>query len=194
MRVAVVSPYSWTYPGGVTRHIEALAAQFMATGHDVRVLAPYDPPDRLSARLHRGARPQERDLPEWVVPLGRTLGIKANGAVSNLSLFPDAVTTLRRELRTGGFDVVHLHEPHVPAIGYDALDATSAPLVGTFHCYSDNVLSNGLFGNVMFGLKLRPDPCGGFEVYVAGFRDRPEAEVFKAQAKDRGFIVAIEVN
>jgi hypothetical protein len=44
------------------------------------------------------------------------------------------------------------------------------------------------------GLKLRPDPCGGFEVYLAGFRDRPEAEVFKAQAKDRGFIVALEIN
>jgi phosphatidylinositol alpha-mannosyltransferase len=155
MRIALVSPYSWTYPGGVTRHIEALAGQFMATGHDVRVLAPYDPPDRLSARLHRGARPQERDLPEWVVPLGRTLGIKANGAVSNLSLFPDAVTRLRRELRDGDFDVIHVHEPHAPAIGYDALDATAAPLVGTFHCYSDNVLSNGLFANVMFGAKRK---------------------------------------
>jgi hypothetical protein len=44
------------------------------------------------------------------------------------------------------------------------------------------------------GLKLRSDPCGGFEVYVAGFKDRAEAEVFKAQAKDRGFIVALEIN
>ena len=44
------------------------------------------------------------------------------------------------------------------------------------------------------GLKLRPDPCGGFEVYLAGFRDRAEAEVFKAQAKDRGFDVALEIN
>jgi len=42
MRVALVSPYSWTYPGGVTRHIEALAGQLMATGHEVRVLAPFD--------------------------------------------------------------------------------------------------------------------------------------------------------
>ena len=47
MRVALVSPYSWTYPGGVTRHIEALAERFLAEGHDVRVLAPYDPDDRL---------------------------------------------------------------------------------------------------------------------------------------------------
>ena len=43
MRVALVSPYSWTYPGGVTRHIEALATELSAAGHDVRVLAPFDP-------------------------------------------------------------------------------------------------------------------------------------------------------
>ena len=32
MRIALVSPYSWTYPGGVTRHIEALAEQLLAEG------------------------------------------------------------------------------------------------------------------------------------------------------------------
>ena len=58
MRIALVSPYSWTYPGGVTRHIEALAERFIEDGHHVRVLAPFDPPDRVSAVLHRGARPQ----------------------------------------------------------------------------------------------------------------------------------------
>ena len=57
MRIALVSPYSWTYPGGVTRHIEALAEQFIADGHFVRVLAPFDPPDRLATTLHRGATP-----------------------------------------------------------------------------------------------------------------------------------------
>ena len=46
MRIALVSPYSWTYPGGVTRHIEALAEQLLAEGPHVRVLAPFDPPDR----------------------------------------------------------------------------------------------------------------------------------------------------
>ena len=32
MKIAFVSPYSWTYPGGVTRHIEALAEQYLAAG------------------------------------------------------------------------------------------------------------------------------------------------------------------
>ena len=101
MRIALVSPYSWSYPGGVTRHIEALAEQFMADGHHVRVLSPYDPPDRLSARMHRGARPEARELPDWVIPLGRTIGVKSNGAVSNLPHTPYAITTMRRELRAG---------------------------------------------------------------------------------------------
>jgi phosphatidyl-myo-inositol alpha-mannosyltransferase len=120
----------------------------------VRVLAPYDPPDRLSARLHRGARPEARELPDWVVPLGRTIGVKSNGAVSNLAPSPYAITTLRRELRAGDFDVIHVHEPVAPVVGYDALDATSAPLVGTFHCYSENGVSNGL-ANIISGAKRK---------------------------------------
>ena len=135
MRIALVSPYSWTYPGGVTRHIEALAAQFRVEGHDVRVFSPFDPDDRLSARLHRGARPEPRERPDWLVPLGRTVGIEANGAVSNLALTPTAVTTLREGLSALRPDVVHVHEPPAPVVGYDALDTTVAPLVGTFHCY-----------------------------------------------------------
>src|SRR3954447_24284042 len=144
MRIALVSPYSWTYPGGVTRHIEALAGQFLAQGHDVRVLAPYDPDDRLSVRLHRGARPQARPLPEYVVPLGRTIGIPANGAVSNLAITPYASTAMRREIAAWRPDVVHLHEPVAPVSSWDALMALDAPLVGTFHTYSTNAVTHGL--------------------------------------------------
>ena len=139
MRVALVSPYSWTYPGGVTRHIEALAVELDRSGHDVKVLAPFDPDRRRTALLHRGARPQVRDLPEWLVPLGGTIGWPSNGAVSNLAGTPSGVATLRRELRAGGFDVVHVHEPVAPAIGWDALTSANAPLVGTFHCYSESI-------------------------------------------------------
>src|SRR5689334_16677809 len=121
MRVALVSPYSWTYPGGVTRHIEALRAELDRAGHDVTVFAPFDEDRRRTAWMHRGARPQARSAPEWLVPLGPTIGWPSNGAVSNLAPTPYAVSTLRRELRAGGFDVVHLHEPVAPVIGWDAL-------------------------------------------------------------------------
>jgi phosphatidylinositol alpha-mannosyltransferase len=141
----LVSPYSWTYPGGVTRHIEALASELLASGHEARVLAPFDPDDTLSRRLHRGARPQHRSVGEHFVSLGRSVGLAANGAVSNVALTPHSVFTLRQELRSGGYDVVHLHEPVVPVVGWDALcSARDLPLVGTFHTYSENLLTNGI--------------------------------------------------
>jgi phosphatidyl-myo-inositol alpha-mannosyltransferase len=155
VRIALVSPYSWTYPGGVTRHIEALAAELATNGHEPRILAPFDPDDALSRRLHRGARPQRRELPENFVPLGRTIGVPANGAVSNLTGTPHSVFALRHEMRTGGYDVAHIHEPIVPLIGWDALMcAEELPLVGTFHTYSVNQITNGI-GAVVIGGRRR---------------------------------------
>jgi phosphatidylinositol alpha-mannosyltransferase len=144
MRIALVSPYSWSYPGGVTRHIEALAERFIEDGHHVRVLAPFDPVDRMSTVLHRGAAPQPVSAPDYLVSLGRTVGFKANGAVSNLSITPYGTATMHKELRTGGYDVVHIHEPIAPVLSWIAVDATRLPLVGTFHVYSKSKVSNGI--------------------------------------------------
>jgi phosphatidylinositol alpha-mannosyltransferase len=155
VRIALVSPYSWTYPGGVTRHIEALSAELIAQGNETDILAPFDPDDALSARLHRGARPQQAQPPANFVPLGRTIGIPANGAVSNLTGTLHSIRAIRRALRSGGYDVAHIHEPIVPLVGYDALMSSGdLPLVGTFHTYSDNPVSNGI-GAVLFGGRWR---------------------------------------
>jgi phosphatidylinositol alpha-mannosyltransferase len=145
VRIALLSPYSWTYPGGVTRHIDALAAELAAAGHEPRVLAPFDPDDALSRRLHRGAVPQQVSVDDSFFSLGRTVGLPANGAVSNMALTPHAVHALRRELAEGRYDVVHIHEPVVPVVGWDALCSThDTPLVGTFHTYSENLITNGI--------------------------------------------------
>jgi phosphatidylinositol alpha-mannosyltransferase len=142
MRAALVSPYSWSFPGGVTRHVEELAAELIAQGHEVRVLSPVDPDDRLTRAVHR-RRPERRPLPDYLVPLGRTVALAANGAVSNLSFAPDAAVRLRNELRAGRFDVVHVHEPIAPVIGWDACCFDGSPVVGTFHVYSTKWLPKG---------------------------------------------------
>jgi phosphatidylinositol alpha-mannosyltransferase len=150
-----VSPYSWTYPGGVTRHIEALSAELAAAGHEPTIIAPYDPPDALSRHLHRGATPQELAQPENLISLGRTVGLPANGAVSNIALAPSGVLALRRALRQGNYDVAHIHEPIVPFLGWDivAHAPEGLPLVGTFHAYSTNPITNG--GACVFGARRR---------------------------------------
>ena len=142
LRIALVSPYSWTYPGGVTRHVEALAGHLRSQGNYVQILAPFDPPGRRSAMRHRGAQPQAVKIPEHFLSLGPTVGINANGAMSNLSITPSGFSTLLYELHTGGYDVVHIHEPVAPLIGWVAAERTQLPLVGTFHAYSDKPMPN----------------------------------------------------
>jgi hypothetical protein len=44
------------------------------------------------------------------------------------------------------------------------------------------------------GLKTRPDPCGGFEVYLAAFKDKAEADAYATQVKARGLDVVVERN
>jgi phosphatidyl-myo-inositol alpha-mannosyltransferase len=154
VRIALVSPYSYTYPGGVGRHVEALGEELLAQGHQVRLLAPYDPDDRLTRALHRGARPEWRPLPDHVIPLGRTLGLPLNGAVSNLSLFPEAVSTLSREVRTGAFDVVHVHEPNAAAAGWHATELARGATVATFHTYSRSWVAGTMAANVFGARRL----------------------------------------
>jgi phosphatidyl-myo-inositol alpha-mannosyltransferase len=154
VRVALVSPYSYTYSGGVGQHVEALAEELLRQGHHVRLLSPSDPDDRLARVLHRGARPRPRPLPDYVIPLGRTAGLPMNGAVSNLSVFPAAISVLGHELRTGDYDVVHVHEPNAPVVSWFAVEAARAPVVGTFHAYSTGLLPNSFAANVAGARRL----------------------------------------
>jgi phosphatidylinositol alpha-mannosyltransferase len=151
VRVALVSPYSFTYPGGVGRHVEALASELLENGHDVRLLAPYDPDDRAARLMHKGARPQHRETPDYLVPLGRTVGLPMNGAVSNLAVFPEALSRLSHTLRREHFDVVHVHEPNAPVVSWMATEWARQPLVATFHAYSTSKLAN----NIAVGLGAR---------------------------------------
>jgi phosphatidylinositol alpha-mannosyltransferase len=126
----------------VNRHVEALAEEFLGRGHHVRVLAPFDPPGRLSRALHRAA-PEERELADYLIPLGRTAGFPSNGAISNLAPFPaGGALAPRRELSRGDFDVVHVHEPLVPLVGWNTALGSDVPVVGTFHAYSTRPTPN----------------------------------------------------
>jgi phosphatidyl-myo-inositol alpha-mannosyltransferase len=168
MRVALVSPYSYTYPGGVGRHVEALAQELTGLGHEVRLLAPYDPDDRLARVLHRGASPQPRPLPDHVISLGRTFGLPMNGAVTNLTgPLGDTIGVLRRELRSGNYDLVHVHEPNVPVVSWYATEAARVPVVGTFHTYSTGVAVGKFTANFIGARRLYSKLSGRIAVSEA---------------------------
>ncbi len=116
MRVALVGPYSWTVPGGVQAHVEGLREELVRGGHEVDVIAPVDGP-----------------APDWLLPVGPSVPIHDNGSVQRVALSPASAARTRRLLTRRGYDLVHLHEPMLPALCLTALMLHPAPLVGTFH-------------------------------------------------------------
>ncbi len=117
MRIGIVCPYSLTVPGGVQAQVLGLARELRRRGHEARVLGPCDGP------------PPE----PFVMPLGDSLPLSANGSIAPLAPDPSAALRTLRVLADERFDVLHLHEPLAPGPTSTALMVHSAPTVGTFH-------------------------------------------------------------
>jgi len=123
MKIGLVTPYDWSYPGGVRDHVSHLAEQFIAMGHDVRILAPAS---GNKARL----------LEKYVLKMGWTTPIPINGSIARILLDPSLSLRVRRVLQREHFDILHVHEPLVPGLSQQALRLSHTLTVGTFHAAS----------------------------------------------------------
>jgi len=156
MKIALVSPYDYTYPGGVGRHVAALAEQFRTVGHDVAVIVPGSSDDEpeppvpfltdeslLSLGLSGLSWDNDavRDAPSGARPIdgvyriGRVTPIPANGSVARITLSLRMVARVKRILAAERFDVVHVHEPLMPALPPTVLRYSQAANIGTFHAF-----------------------------------------------------------
>lgn len=110
MHIAVVCPYDLQAPGGVQQICRELVDRLRRVGDEAVLVGPGAAPDSVS--------------------VGRGVRIPANRSIVPLTLDPGAVARTRRAV--AGADVVHVHEPFVPFVGWAALGA-GRPVVATFH-------------------------------------------------------------
>jgi phosphatidyl-myo-inositol alpha-mannosyltransferase len=151
MKVGIVVPYSWSFGGGVVDHAEAQARGLEALGIETRLLIGNDPPGSFSRILHP-RQGRHGEPPSTVIPLGRSVIVPGNGALSNLVLSPSTVSRFRRTLARERFDLLHVHEPLAPMLSPAALALWDGPTVGTFHAAGDS--SWRPFAAVLFGFLL----------------------------------------
>jgi phosphatidylinositol alpha-mannosyltransferase len=118
MKIGVVCPYSWDVPGGVQEHIRDLAEALIDLGHTVSVISPAD---------------DDAVLPGYVVPAGRAVAVPYNGSVARLSFGPLSANRVRRWIKDGNFDVLHVHEPAAPSLSLIACWVFDGPIVATMH-------------------------------------------------------------
>jgi phosphatidylinositol alpha-mannosyltransferase len=118
VKIGIACPYSWDVPGGVQQHIRDLAETLIELGHDVSVIAPAD---------------DDKPLPDYVVAAGKAMPVPYNGSVARLAFGPLSVSRVRRWVKEGDFDVLHVHEPTVPSLSLLACWVASGPIVATVH-------------------------------------------------------------
>jgi phosphatidylinositol alpha-mannosyltransferase len=118
MRIGMVCPYTWEVPGGVREHVSGLAEALIELGHSVSVIAPAD---------------DDAVLPSYVVPAGRAVPVPYNGSVARLSFGFLSASRVRRWLKDGDFDVLHVHEPAAPSLSLLACWVADGPIVATMH-------------------------------------------------------------
>ena len=117
MRVAMVSPYSMSRPGGVQGQVLGLSHELRRLGVDVRIIAPCDgpPPDPS------------------IVSVGPSVEWESNGSIAPIAPGRAVARRTAEALRSLEPDVVHLHEPAVPGPCLSALIGFTGPMLGTFH-------------------------------------------------------------
>ncbi len=122
MKIALVSPYDMAYPGGVGRHIAGLSGQFRQLGHEVVIIAP------------SSAERDEVDE-EGIYRIGRVTSVPTNGSIARITLSLRMANRVRQILHREQFDVVHLHEPLMPALPPTVLKCSQTVNVATFHAF-----------------------------------------------------------
>ena len=123
MKVALVSPYDFAYPGGVVSHISQLSLQLERMGHTVKIIAP-------ATALNANALGLDN-----LIPVGRPFPVPSGGSIARISLSVWRERRVKSILRDEGFDVIHLHEPLAPVLPPTVLHLSNTVNVGTFHAF-----------------------------------------------------------
>ena len=119
MKIALVSPYDFAYPGGVTNHISSLGHQLIQMGHQVKIIAP--------------ASKSIPDLGDKFIPIGTPRPIPASGSIVRTTISPWLSSRVKAVLDRENFDVIHLHEPLMPMLSTTVLRLSQTANIGTFH-------------------------------------------------------------
>jgi phosphatidylinositol alpha-mannosyltransferase len=119
MKIALVSPYDFSHPGGVGRHITALFNNFTSMGHQVKVIAP--------------SSKDVNEFGEHFIRIGRPFPIPASDSIIRVPLSLHLAPAIKKVMAEEQFDVVHLHEPFMPMLCSATLRFSNTVNVGTFH-------------------------------------------------------------
>jgi phosphatidyl-myo-inositol alpha-mannosyltransferase len=119
MKIALVSPYDFSYPGGVVQHVTNLEYYFTRMGHVVKIIAP-------------ASRPVT-GYGDRFISIGTPRPIPTSGSVARITISFTLTDKVKEVLEKEKFDIIHLHEPLAPTLCTTVLRLSKTTNIGTFH-------------------------------------------------------------
>jgi phosphatidyl-myo-inositol alpha-mannosyltransferase len=131
LRIGIVTEYYYPHLGGICEHVHFFAREARALGHHVDIITSNLP----GAVAEPG-----------VIRIGRSQPVYFNQSQARITIGRGIRRQMRKVLRLGRYDILHVHSPLTPVLPLVAIEESDCPVVGTFHTYFERSLTYAAFG------------------------------------------------
>ena len=118
LKIAMFFSYDPSQAGGVQEHIRLLSNSLRDLGHQVDIYGP------------------EKNIYKFInyYPIAKSIRIPVpNGSWANITIEKNEIKKVIDTLNKKKYDIIHIHDPYVPFIGWEIIKKTKPKKVATFH-------------------------------------------------------------
>lgn len=118
LKIAMFFSSDPSQAGGVQEHVNHLSRNLSSLGHKIDIYGP------------------EKNILQYINyhPVTRSIKIPIpNGNWSNVTVEKENNEQLINKINQRNYDIIHIHEPYIPFVGWEIMKKTKSKKVATFH-------------------------------------------------------------
>ncbi len=118
LKIAMIFSYDPSQAGGVQEHVRSLSSNLHNLGHQIDIYGP------------------EKNIHQFInyYPMAKSIRVPIpNGSWGSITVEKQKIKPLINLLNKKKYDIIHIHDPYVPFVGWEIMKKTQSKKVATFH-------------------------------------------------------------
>lgn len=118
LKIAMFFSYDPSQAGGVQEHVHSLSNNLHHLGHQIDIYGP------------------EKNIHQFInyYPIAKSIKVPVpNGSWTNITIEKQDIKKLIIKFNKKKYDIIHIHDPYVPFVGWEIMKKTKSIKVATFH-------------------------------------------------------------
>lgn len=118
LKIAMFFSYDPSQAGGVQEHVRSLSNNLFNLGHHIDIYGP-------EKNIHRFMN---------YYSIAKSIKVPVpNGSWANITIEKENIKKLINRIHKKKYDIIHIHDPYVPFVGWEIMKKTQSKKVATFH-------------------------------------------------------------